>query len=120
MKKYFNSDEYYKEIFSNENRLLSALNEMKDIKVDLGTRIDLAMALSVCDQAIVLDSLVEIAKDASQDNALLDACGESFGEIWARKGSLPNLDALGIVPVSASIAKATFIAIINNESNKNE
>jgi tetratricopeptide (TPR) repeat protein len=54
------------------------LDERDDAAMDLGTR----------DEPEALAALVEVASDSESDPTLLDTCGESIGEIWARNGSV--------------------------------
>jgi hypothetical protein len=49
-------------------------------------RDDAAMDLAQYDDPEALDALVAIAGTAGEDPGLLDTCGESIGEIWARRG----------------------------------
>jgi hypothetical protein len=115
MKKHITNNEFYQNLFLDDSRLKSALVELTNNKIDLGTRIDIAMALSVCDNQSVIDSLILIAQNNFESEALLDACGESLGEIWAKKGSLPNLDTLGLVQRATTIAEATYKTIVSSE-----
>jgi tetratricopeptide (TPR) repeat protein len=56
-------------------------------------RDDAAMALGGYDQPEALAALVEVASDPQSDPGLLDSCGESIGEICARR-AIPDLVVL--------------------------
>ena len=49
---------------------------------------DAAMDLGAYDEPEALAALVEVASDPESDPDLLDSCGESIGEIWARTGTV--------------------------------
>lgn len=59
-----------------------------DRQADLGGRDDCAMELSRFDDSEAEAALLEVGSDATEDEGLLDSCGESLGEIWARKGRI--------------------------------
>jgi hypothetical protein len=52
----------------------------------LDERHDAAMDLAQHDEPAALDALIVVASDAAADPELLDSCGESIAEIWARRG----------------------------------
>ena len=94
-----------------------AVEELLDNNLDLGTRIDLAMEFSSYDDPIIEDALMKIACDCSSEESLLDSCGESLGEIWARQGELPAKKLIKLKPIAKSIAKATFNVLGGKHKN---
>ena len=46
------------------------------------------MDLGRYDEPEALDALVVVASDSDEDPQLLDSCGESIAEIWARRGGI--------------------------------
>jgi hypothetical protein len=72
----------------------------------LDERDDAAMDLAEFDGAEVLGALVAVASTAGEDPLLLDTCGASIGEIWARQGVV---DAAVVARVRAE-ARAILLA----------
>ena len=56
-------------------------------------RHDAAMDLAAYDQGEAEQALAKVALDPTTDELIADACGESLGEIWCRKGRI-NYDIL--------------------------
>jgi len=102
--------EHYAAIFQDRLKLQSALVELEDQDEDLGTRIDLAMALGDCHEVAAEESLLKIASNAFEHASLVDACGESLGEIWSRGGEIPYDKFKELTPSAKKIAEATFAA----------
>lgn len=50
-------------------------------------RDDAAMDLSVYDEAMAIDALIEVASDSATPATLAGTCGESIAEIWSRNGT---------------------------------
>ncbi len=59
---------------------------LQDKSIDLGVRDDAAMDLGRYDEARVLEALLQVAVDLEEDEIILDSCGDSIKDIWARKG----------------------------------
>jgi hypothetical protein len=58
----------------------------RDARLD--DRDDAAMDLAGFDEPEALNALIAIASAAEEDPLLLDSCGESIAEIWARRGAV--------------------------------
>lgn len=59
---------------------------LQDKSIDLGVRDDAAMDLGAYDEPRVLDVLIQVAVDESEDELILWSCGESIKDIWLRRG----------------------------------
>ena len=92
------------------------IRELVDVQLDMGTRIDLAMCLSESDEPGVEEALVSVAANPNEFESLRDACGESLGEIWARRGVIPDSICRGLTPCARDIAIATFQAMRGERS----
>lgn len=58
----------------------------RDARLD--ERDDAAMDLARYDEPEVLNALIVVAGAAGEDPLLLESCGESIAEIWARRGAV--------------------------------
>jgi hypothetical protein len=59
-----------------------------DANGEYGDRIDAASVLAAYDEPEAEDARSRVATDATEDENLLDHCGESLAEIWSRKGTI--------------------------------
>lgn len=59
---------------------------LQDKSIDLGVRDDAAMDLGAYDEPRVIEALIQTAADLEENDMILDSCGTSIMEIWARKG----------------------------------
>ena len=58
-----------------------------DKEANVSEKDDAAMDLAAFDFPEVTEALVKKGSDLSEDPAILNSCGESLGEIWARNKS---------------------------------
>lgn len=85
---------------------IGLIDILLDSTAPYGDRHDAAMDLVAFDRPDVIAALLTVACAPTEDEALLDACGESLGEIWARSGSVPHEQLARLMPVALSLALA--------------
>ncbi|MDX8430636.1 MAG: hypothetical protein SNF33_02350 [Candidatus Algichlamydia australiensis] len=66
----------------NQNEMIKIL---LDADNDIGLRDDIAMDLSKYDDPGTLKALTKVAFNHDEDEMVSESCGESIGEIWARR-----------------------------------
>jgi hypothetical protein len=79
-----------------------------DREQDLLERDDAAESLAASSDPASEMALVDIARDLTEDEILLDTCGTSLGERWAREGRLDTHVLASLSPVAKRIAEATI------------
>ncbi len=85
-------------------------------------RDDAAMDLWKYDDQFVIDALLEIGKDTSEDPTILDSCGDSLASIWIRNKNF-NREQFYLLSKPAKNAlirlfKANKINILVDEAKK--
>jgi hypothetical protein len=88
-------------------RMISYLLERNS---DLAGRDDCAMDLAKYDEKDAEEALLQVASDPSQEEVLLDTCGESLGEIWARQGRVDSALLALLQPPARRVALALIQA----------
>lgn len=77
-------------------------------QAEYGDRHDAAMDLGAFDGMDVEEALSLVASDATANEGLADACGESLGQIWSRTGSVNEKLLIELTSVSLDTALATL------------
>jgi len=93
------------------------ISVLLDDSSDYGSRDDAAMDLSAFDQIEVENALLQMASDIKTDEQLQDTCGESLGEIWVRKGSIPSEKFDLLTPTAKRSAATIFDALSANPTD---
>lgn len=75
---------------------------LQDKSIDLGVRDDAVMDLGRYDERQVLEALLQVAVDLEENEMILDSCGGSIMEIWARKGCYDPLVFAKFAPAAKS------------------
>lgn len=81
-----------------------------DSSAEYGDRHDAAMDLGAFDSDAVESALARIACDASADEGLADATGESLADLWCRRGRFNETILVSLGPISRRIALGTMKA----------
>jgi hypothetical protein len=92
------------------------ISVLLDRTAPVGDRHDAAMDLGTFDEAAVLVALIEVASDAQEDELILDGCGESIAEIWARQRMFDSPTVAGLTEPARAILLGTLRALAPNVS----
>ena len=86
------------------------ISVLRDRTARLDERDDAALDLAQYDEPEALHALIRVASDQSDDELLLDSCGQSIAEIWARLGIVENAVLLALTPTARRILLGTLEA----------
>jgi len=75
-------------------------------KAEYGDRSDAATDLAAYDEPEAEAALAQVAMDPSEDEDLLDHCGEALATIWCRKGRMDSSVFAKMPPPARTIAEA--------------
>jgi hypothetical protein len=81
-----------------------------DRNADLAGRDDCAMELAKYDENDAEQALLQIGADSSQDEVILDTCGESLGQIWVRQGRVDIVAVTSLNQTAREVALAVIQA----------
>lgn len=79
------------------------ISVLLDLTAEYGDRDDAAMDLGAYDSPQVVDALVRVATDSSEDPELQDSCGESLAAVVSRRAELSVAEFTGLCPQARSI-----------------
>lgn len=79
------------------------IDYLLDKSNDLGGRDDAAMHLIRFDAAEVIEALIKVATDHTEEDMIIDSAGQSLQEIWSRNNVTPSADIVSRMHPSAKI-----------------
>ncbi|GAB4230941.1 MAG: hypothetical protein Tsb0021_09130 [Chlamydiales bacterium] len=94
-----------------ENKLKNLIEILLDPYVGVCEKDDAAMDLAEYPDDRVVEALVKIGSKESEDDTVLNSCGESLGEIWIRRNHLP----IALFEQLTQVSKLGALLVVQNE-----
>jgi len=87
---------------------------LRDQTANISEKDDAAMDLSQLDYPEVIKALLDKGADSCEDPVVLNSCGESLGEIWARNNVFDKIAYESLQPITQ---KAVLLIIKSKKPN---